>query len=138
MGFFGKQCGDAKEKAIHFRTLVEDGSFFTKMQKTVEITEPVYAHLRICDTDIYNTIGTVYDFWLKIQGYVKKWERTKFSKVDGVVAFRPTDCSLVGIQTHEDNGKNANHGFTAEEMVSFWWTKMAEAGDTNTAHLLGR
>ena len=63
--FFGKQCGDAKEKAIHFRTLVEDRSFFAEMQKTVELTEPTYAHLRICDTDIYNTIGAVYDFWLR-------------------------------------------------------------------------
>ena len=40
--FFGKQCGDAKEKAIRFRTLVKDRSLFAKMQKTVELTEPVY------------------------------------------------------------------------------------------------
>ena len=135
---FEKQCGNAKETAIRFRTLVEDWSFFANMQKAVELTEPVYAHLWICDTDIYNTIGTVYDFWLKIQGCVKKWERTEFSKVDGVAAFRPTYCSLVGNQTHKDNGKKANHGFTAEEMVSFWWTKMAEAGNTNRAHVLRR
>ena len=106
--------------------------------KTVELTEPVYAHLWICDTDIYNTIGAVYNCWLKIQGYVKKWERTKFSKVDGVVACRLTDCSLSGHQTHEDNGKKTNYGFTAEEMVSFWWAKMAEAGNTNRADVLGR
>ena len=55
-----------------------------------------------------------------------------------MVAFRPTDCSLVGNQTHEDNGKEANHGFTAEEMVSFWWAKMAEAGNTNRVNVLGR
>ena len=29
---FGKQCGNVKEKAIRFRTLVEDRSFFAKMQ----------------------------------------------------------------------------------------------------------
>jgi len=136
--FFGKQCGDAKEKAIRFRTLVEDRTFFAKMLKTVELTEPVYAHLRICDADIHNTIGAIYDFWLKIQGYVRKWESKKFSKVDGVVAFRPSDCSLVGNQTHEDNGKKDDHGFTAEEMVSFRWTKMATASNTNKAHVLGR
>ena len=51
------------------------------MKKTVELTEPVYAHLRICDANVYNTIGVLYDFWLNAQGYVASWERTKFSKV---------------------------------------------------------
>ena len=55
-GFFRKQYGNVKDKAIHFRNLVEDWSFFVKMKKTVELTEPVYAHLRICDTDTYNRL----------------------------------------------------------------------------------
>ena len=68
------------------------------MQKTMELTEPVYAHLWICTADVYNTISTVYSVWLKVQGYVKKWEETKFSKVEDLVAFRPRYCSLVGDQ----------------------------------------
>ena len=136
--FYKKQYGDAKDKAIRFRNLVEDRSFFAKMKKTVKLTEPVYAHLRICDSDVYNTIGVLYDFWLKIQGTVASWERTKFSKVDGVVAFRQRECSLVGNEMHDDTGKNAGHGFTASEMVIFRWTKMADAGNTGTAHVLGR
>ena len=55
-----------------------------------------------------------------------------------MVAFRPTDCSSVGKWAQEDNGKKSNHGFTAEDMVSFWWTKMADAGNTNKDHVLGR
>ena len=55
-----------------------------------------------------------------------------------MVAYRPTYCSLVGNQTHEGNGKKANHGFMAEEMARFWWTKMAETGNPNKAHVLGR
>ena len=108
------------------------------MKKTVELTEPVYAHLWICDSGVYNTIGILYDFWLKIQGYVASWERTKFSKVDDVVAFWQSECSLVGNEMHDDTGKNAGHGFTACEIVIFWWTKMANAGNTGTAHVLGR
>ena len=33
--FFKKQYGDAKDKAVRFRNLVEDRSFFAKMKKTV-------------------------------------------------------------------------------------------------------
>ena len=136
--FFGKQYGEAKEKAIRFRSKVEDRSFFAKLKKTTELTEPVYAHLRICDADVYNTIGAVYDFWLKITGHVTKWERGKFSKVDGVVAFLARECSLVGNQKNEDTGKKAGHGFTTSEMVSFRWNKLGESGNTNTAHVLRR
>ena len=53
------------------------------------------------------------------------------------MAFQRGDSSA-GNQTHEDNGKKAAHGFTVEEMVSFWWTKMAETGNTNTTHVHGR
>ena len=60
------------------------------------------------------------------------------SKVDGVVAFRKKECSLVGNQKNEDTGKKAGHGFTASEMVTFRWTKMATAGNTGTAHVLGQ
>ena len=41
--FFGKQYGEAKEKAVRFRNKVEDRSFFVKLKKTTELTEPVYA-----------------------------------------------------------------------------------------------
>ena len=47
----------------HISYLVEHWSFFVKMKKTVELTEPVHAHLWICGADKYNTIGALYDFW---------------------------------------------------------------------------
>ena len=39
---------------------------------------------------------------------------------------------------YEDTGKNAGHGFTASEIVISRWTKMADAGNTGTAHVLGQ
>ena len=74
----------------------------------------------------------------KILGCVRRWEKTKFNKVNGIVAFKPTECSLLGNQKHEDVGSKAAVGFTAEAMVSFRWEKMAGAGKTNMAHVLGR
>ena len=100
---------------------MENRSFFAKQKKTTELTEPVYAHLRICDADIHNTIGSIYDYWLKILGCVRTWEKTKFNKVNGIVAFKPTECSLLGNQKHEDVGSKAAVGFTAEAMVSYRW-----------------
>jgi len=62
-GFLAKQSGEAKTKATRFRGLVEDRSFFAKMKKTGQLTERTYATMRICDSDIYNTVGAVYDFF---------------------------------------------------------------------------
>ena len=36
------------------------------MKKTLELTERIYATLRICDSDVHNTVGAIYDFFLKI------------------------------------------------------------------------
>ena len=53
-------------------------------------------------------------------------------------AFKKSECSLVGNQKNEDTGKKAGHGFMASEMVTFRWIKMADAGNTGTAHVLRR
>ena len=136
--FLSKQSGEAKTKAIKFRALVEDRSFFAKMKKTGQLTEPIYAIMRICDSDVHNTVGAVYDFFLKAMAHAEEWEKTKFDAVDGVGAFKSEECTLVGNQSTEDTGGKANAGFTALEIVSFRWAKVAGAGNTNTAHVLAR
>jgi len=136
--FLTKQSGEAKTKAIKFRALVEDRSFFAKMKKTVQLTEPIYAIMRICDSDVHNTVGAVYDFFLKAMAHAEEWEKTKFDPVDGVGAFKSEECTLVGNQSTEDTGGKSSAGFTALEIVSFRWDKVAGAGNTNTAHVLAR
>ena len=42
----------------------------------------------------------------------------------------------MGNQKNKDTGKKAGHGLTAPEMATFWLTKIAEAGNTNTARVL--
>ena len=74
-------ASDAKEKAIRFRTLVEDRSFFAKMQKRRWSSQSSSA-LTFGSVTRISTTCAVYDFWLKVLGHVKKWERTKFSKVN--------------------------------------------------------
>ena len=43
----------------------------------------------------------------------------------------------VSNKKHDDTGKKAGHGFTVSGMMAFKYTKMAEAGNTNTTHVLG-
>ena len=71
-GFLAKQSGEAKTKAIRFRGLVEDRSFFAKMKKTGQLTERIYATMRMCDLDICNTVGAVYDFFLKAVAHTEE------------------------------------------------------------------
>ena len=136
--FLAKQSGEAKAKAIQFRGLVEDRSFYAKMKKTLELTERVYAIMRICDSDIHNTIGAIYEFFLKAMAHAEEWEKVKFDQVDGVDAFTAGECTLIGNQSTEDTGAKVDAGFTALAMVSFRWAKIAGATNTNTAHVLGR
>ena len=108
------------------------------MKKVLELPQPIYCILRICDADVYNTIGAVYDYFLKILGHTEAWERKKFNRVSGVEAFSARECTLLGNQSTEDSGKKAPVGFTATQMVNFRWTKLASAGKTNMAHVLAR
>ena len=45
---------------------------------------------------------------------------------------------MLGNQSTEDTGGKAGAGFTALEMVNFRWIKVADAGNTGTAHVLAR
>ena len=45
---------------------------------------------------------------------------------------------IVDNQKKEDTSKKAGHRFTAPKMVTFWRTKVTEAGNTNTVHVLER
>ena len=108
------------------------------MKKTLELTERIYATLRICDSGVHNTLGAIYDFFLKIVAHAEEWEETKFAQVDGVDAFVPEDCTLLGNQSTKDTVSKATVGFTALEMVNFRYIKLASAGNTNMAHVLAR
>ena len=42
---------------------------FAKTKNAVELTELLYDHLWICDADVFNTIGAVYNYWLEVTVY---------------------------------------------------------------------
>ena len=68
VGFLARQSGEAKTKAIRFRGLVEDRSFFAKTKKTGQLTERIHATMRMCDSDIHNTVSAVCVFFSEGRG----------------------------------------------------------------------
>ena len=129
-----------REELDKFVDLVIDASFWNKIAKTLELVEPIFSALRVCDSDA-PTVGIVYQLFLETQQRLEAWEATKFENVkDGPtgVAFREGECSLLSKRSHEDAGLGAAAGWTAAEMLVFRWNKMHGATSTGKLHAAGR
>lgn len=131
---------DMRGKAQAFVTLTLDPTFANRIQKVLELVEPIFVALRICDSDA-PTLGIVYQLFLETQVAVEAWEETKFEPVkDGPAgtAFERGKCTLLSSKNHEDTGKGTGDDWTAASILVFRWTKMHHASRTGLIHAAGR
>ena len=130
-----------KTAAQKFVNYALDPTFWNRIKKVLDLVEPIFAALRICDSDA-PTVGVVYELFLTVQQSVIEWEGTKFQPVEGGdgdgAAFNKEKHSLLSLKNHADTGSGEDKDFTAADMVVYRWNKMHRTSRTGLIHAAGR
>lgn len=125
-----KQDKQGKAKCAEVRALVLSETFWAKIDKTMELLEPVFAALRRFDGNCA-TAGIQFEMMAVLIAKLKAWDQIAFDPLsDGRIAFDKTKCSLKGLDTTTVDGKKHAvkkfaRGRNAEEMGVLRWEKMS-------------
>jgi len=123
------KTGAEKRELAEIKALVLSADLLARVEKKLELLDFYLAQLRRVDSD-GPTMGILYQIWLENEAHARQWHATRFAagEADGFQRGGPNAVTLLTLGTREDSGRDSDHQWSAEEVVSFRWKKMYDAG----------